>query len=96
MQRALGRAYQRFQGEHPRRPASASGRAMELICDGLLVLAFASLPAGIGVAVSGLIGGVHPTRLAIGGGLVAAGPLLLLAWERLAWEPFAKRLSQLD
>lgn len=96
MQRALGRAYQRFQGGHPRRPPSKGTPLAELVCDALLLLAIATFLAGVAVVVAGLIGGVHVARLLVGGALVLAGPVLLLVWERLAWEPFVKRLSHLD
>ncbi|HVN01571.1 MAG TPA: hypothetical protein VMT68_15295 [Caulobacteraceae bacterium] len=96
MQRALGRAYQRLQGAHPRRQDTASGRAAEIACDALLVAAGAALIGGLGLVAASLVGGFDPARLALGAGLVAASPALLLVWERLAWEPFAKRLARMD
>ena len=95
MQRAIGRAYQRLQGAHPRRPPSRAGRAMEIFCDALLVLAAATFVAGLGLAAWSFFPAFAPFRLAAGVALVTVGPLLLLLWERLAWEPFEKVLSQL-
>ncbi len=96
MQRQLGRAYQRLQGAHPRRPPSLSGHAMEFFCDVLLALAATSLVGGLGLIVWSFFPALSPLRLGAGLAALVASPLLLLLWERLAWEPFAKRLAQLS
>lgn len=95
MQRTLGRAYQRLQGGHPRRPASVYGRAMEFFCDGLLALAGIAFVGGVALIVWSFLPSFAPLRLAAGLALLATSPLVLLLWERLAWEPFEMRLSQL-
>lgn len=95
MQRTLNRVYQRIQGNHPRRPPSLPGRAMELLCDVLLVLAVSAVLAGVILVVASLIDGLPLLRLGLGLASLALGPALLLLWERLAWAPFAKRLSEL-
>jgi len=94
MQRTLGRAYQRLQGNHPRRPDGH--RATELFCDALLLLGVLAVPVGAWLFVWGCVARFDLVRL--GGGVVflILGPLVLLLWERLAWEPFGKRLSQLS
>ncbi len=94
MQRTLDRAYQRIQGNHPRRPDGARG--MELFCDALLALGVLAFAAGLALILWGCIVRFEPIRIAAGAALVIFGPLVLLLWERLAWEPFAERLSQMD
>jgi len=95
MRRALGRAYQRVQGNHPRRPASPSAKIMTLVCDAMLAAAAIAFVAGVGLVAWSVFAGPEPVRIVVGLALVAIGPMLLLAWERLAWEPFIKRFSQL-
>ena len=94
MQRTLGRAYQRLQGNHPRRPDG--NRTMEAFCDALFAIGLLAFPAGIAVGLWGCIGKFEPSRVAAGLGLIIISPLALLLWERLAWEPFIERLSQMD
>ncbi len=94
MQRTLGRACQRLQGNHPRRPDGH--RLMELLCDAILALAGLVFVGGLGLIAWGCIGQFEPIRVVAGGALVIATPFVLLFWERLAWEPFEERLSQLS
>jgi hypothetical protein len=96
MQRAIGRAYQRVKGAHPRRPKSDHSWIMELGCDLLLIAAGVAVLSGFGLAVWGMLGVLQPVKIGIGVGLLALGPVLLLLWERVAWEPFAERLSHLS
>ena len=93
MQRTLGRAYQRLQGNHPRRPDGQ--RAMELFCDVLLAFGVIAFPAGVALIVWGCLAGFGPIRIVAGSALVILSPLVLVLWERLAWEPFREHLSQL-
>ena len=95
MKRGLGRAYQRFRGNHPRRPASRSSRAMEIVCDGLLASAVMAFVGGLGLTVWSLFRGIEAIPLVSGLALLALSPALLFLWERLAWEPFMKGFSQL-
>lgn len=94
MQRTLGRAYQRLQGNHPRRPDGQRG--MEVFCDALLALGVLALPAGVALIVWGCLARFEPIRIVAGSALVILSPLVLLLWERLAWEPFREHLSQLS
>ena len=95
MQRAVARAYQRLQGNHPRRPPAPFARTMEVLCDGLLGLAVVAFLGGVGLIVWGLVAGFAPIRLIAGLVLLAVSAVLLLLWERFAWEPFIKQFSQL-
>lgn len=67
----------------------------ELGCDLLLIAAGVAALGGFGLAVWGMLGAMQPVKIVIGLGLFALGPVLLLIWERVAWEPFAERLSHL-
>ncbi len=96
MQRTIGRAYQRLKGNHPRRPEGFGHRVMEIFCDVLLGFGALAIPIGIGLVVWGCLTGFDLARIGIGAALVVVGPLALLAWEHLAWEPFEERLSQLS
>ncbi len=96
MQRTLGRAYQRLKGNHPRRPEGWGHRAMEIFCDALLAFGALAIPIGIGLVVWGCATGFVVGRLAAGAILVTLGPVALILWEHLAWEPFGERLSQLS
>jgi hypothetical protein len=69
---------------------------METFCDLLLAVAIAAFLGGLVLLVLNFIGGFHFAGFALGLASLVLGPVLLLVWERLAWEPFAKRLSQLD
>jgi hypothetical protein len=69
---------------------------MELFCDALLVFGVLAFPAGVGLALWGCIAKFEPVRLASGAALTILGPLALLLWERLAWEPFIERFSHMD
>lgn len=95
MQRAVKRAYLRLQGAHPRRPPSPLARTMELLCDGLLGLAAMGFLGGLGLIVWSLVAGLWPAPLVAGLVLLVLSAVLLLVWERLAWEPFIKQFSQL-
>ena len=94
MQRTLDRAYQRLQGKHPRRRQGA--RHMEYLCDALLALGVLAFPAGLALILWGCFARFDPIRLAAGLALAILSPLVLFLWERLAWEPFVQRLSQMD
>ena len=94
MQRTLGRAYQRLQGNHPRR---ADGNwVMELFYDALFAFGLIAFPAGAALLLWGCIARFEPARMSAGVALMLLSPLALLVWERLAWEPFVERLSQMD
>ncbi len=93
MQRTLGRAYQRLRGGHPRRPEGE--RAMELFCDALFALGVLAFPAGVALISWGCIAKFERIRIAAGAALVILSPLVMLLWERLAWEPVIERLSQM-
>ena len=95
MQRAIGRAYQRVKGAHPRRPKSDHSWMVELGCDLLLIAAGVAVLGGFGLVVWEMLGALQPVKIAVGLGLLALGPVLLLIWERVAWEPFVERLSHL-
>ena len=96
MQRALSRAHQRLQGNHPRRPAAPFARTIEILCDILLAAAAVAFLAGVGLTAWALVSGPGLVQLLSGLALLVVGPVLLLIWERVAWEPFARRLSQLS
>ena len=96
MRRAIGRAYQRVKGVHPRRPKSNDSRVAEFGCDLLLIAAGVAVLGGFGLGAWGLVGALQPLKILLGLGLVGLGLALLLFWERVAWEPFAERLSQLS
>lgn len=96
MRRAIGRAYQRMKGAHPRRPKSSYSLIFELGCDLLLIAAGVAVLGGLGLVVWGVLGVLAPLWIILGLGLIALGPILLLLWERVAWEPFAERLSRLS
>lgn len=96
MQRAIGRAYQRVKGAHPRRPKSTHRWMAELGCDLLLIAAGVALLGGFGLAIWGMLGGLQLVKIVLGLGLLVLGPILLLLWERVAWEPFVERLSHLS
>lgn len=95
MQRALNRAYQRLQGNHPRRPKTDFSWLAHLGTDALLVSAVLAVLAGAGLIVWAFADGVQAARLTAGLALIALGPALLYLWERVAWKPFAERLSKL-
>jgi len=69
---------------------------MALICDGLLVLGLGALLTGPALIAWGCVANFAPVRMGTGVGLVVVGALVLLLWERLAWEPFGDRLSRLS
>lgn len=94
MQRALNRAYQRLQGNHPRRPKSNFSWLAHLAADGLLVCAALSFLGGVGLVAWALIDGLDAARLALGVALILLGPALLYLWEKVAWDPFAERLTE--
>jgi hypothetical protein len=96
MQRALARAHQRLQGNHPRRPPAPFARTTEILCDILLAASAVAFLAGVGLTVWAIVGRLGLVQLCSGLALLAIGPVLLLIWERVAWEPFGRRLSQLS
>jgi hypothetical protein len=96
MQRAIGRAYQRLRGNHPRRPKSAFSLVIEISCDMLLGAAAMAAFAGAALLVWGLLAGVAVNLLIGGGLLLGAAAALLLAWEWLAWKSFGETLSELS
>lgn len=94
MKRAVVRAYRRVQGAHPRRPKSRHSLWLDLACDLLLALAATGLLGGVAVLLWGLATGARLSQLLAGAGLFVLGAALLLAWERIAWEPFVEALSE--
>jgi hypothetical protein len=95
MQRTLNRAYQRLQGNHPRRPPSWINRAIETVLDLLFFGAILVFLGGIALIVWSLAAGFEITLFSVGLALLVLGPVLLLLWERVGWEPVAKRFSKL-
>ena len=93
--RALGRACQRLQGNHPRRSKSRLGLLIDIVCDAILVVAAIAFLAGLALIIWSLVGGFKAAPFVGGLALLALGPALLALWERLAWEPLGKRLSKL-
>lgn len=93
MKRAVGRAYRRMQGAHPRRPKTSSRWLAELACDFLLTSAAAGVLAGVALALWGVAAGGRLPQLVSGLAFFVIGAGLLLVWERVAWEPFAEDLS---
>jgi hypothetical protein len=69
---------------------------MELFCDGLLALSVLVFLAGLGLIAWGCIAAFEIVRIVAGVALLILSPVVLLLWERLAWAPFAKHLSQLS
>jgi hypothetical protein len=96
MQRAIGRAYLRVRGAHPRRPKSDHSLLIEIGCDALLAFAGMAVLAGFALVAWAMLDGLQLTKVVLGLALLALGPLLLLVWERVAWEPFVERLSELS
>lgn len=96
MQRVIGRAYKRLRGAHPRRPKSDVSHLMELGCDALLAAAALAVLGGLALAVWGVFGGFSAEDLLLGLVLTGCGAILLCAWDRLAWEPFAQQLDELS
>ena len=96
MQRALARAHQRLQGNHPRRPSAPFARTTEILCDILLAAAVVAFLAGVALFVWAIVSGLGLFKIFAGLALLAIGPILLLIWERVAWEPFGRNLSQLS
>lgn len=97
MQRALNRAYQRVQGNHPRRPRARFSILMDIACDVLLVGAAFAFLGGLAVMVWGLAEGFRfePLRFLVGLAFLAVSPVLLILWDRLAWQSLIKDLSDL-
>jgi hypothetical protein len=94
MKRAAGRAYQRLKGAHPRRPKSQTSKLAEIGCDLLLGMAAFGTLGGLILLVWATMTGLRPERLAAGAALIGLGALLLILWERIAWEPFVRELGQ--
>lgn len=95
MQRAIGRAYQRFQGGHPRRPSSRYSLLIEIGCDLLLAGAILCVLGAFGLLAWAIYAGFDARTIFLCLGLMAAGAVLLLVWEHVAWKPFAERLSDM-
>jgi hypothetical protein len=94
MKRATGRAYQRLRGAHPRRPKSRTSALVEIGCDLLLGMAAAGMLGGLVVLVWATVTSLRPAQLVLGAVLIGVGGLLLLLWERIAWEPFVRELGR--
>jgi hypothetical protein len=94
MKRAAGRAYQRFKGAHPRRPKSRTSLLVEISCDLMLGMAAVGMLGGLAVLIWATMTGLHLPQLAAGAALIGLGALLLLLWERIAWEPIVRELGQ--
>ena len=90
MKRAAGRAYQRIRGAHPRRPKTGTSLLVDITCDLLLAASAAGLLGGMAVLLWATVSGLDTTRLVAGAALIGVGGVLLLLWERIAWEPFAR------
>jgi hypothetical protein len=82
-----------MKGAHPRRPKTPVRWLAELACDLLLTLAAAGLLGGVALALWGLAAGGRLPQLLAGLAAFAIGAVLLLVWERVAWEPFAEELA---
>lgn len=95
MQRALNRAYQRLQGNHPRRPKSNFSWLAHLVEDTLLASAGLAVLGGAGLAVWALIDRFEVTKLVSGVAFIALGVALLYVWDKVVWQPFARSLSDL-
>jgi hypothetical protein len=94
MKRAVHRAYRRLQGAHPRRPPSKTKILAEIGCDLLLALAVFGILGGAGVLVWATATGFHVTFLLCGVAMIGLGAVLLLIWERVAWDPFVRELGE--
>ena len=94
MKRAAGRAYQRIKGAQPRRPKSRTSLLVDIACDLLLTASAAGILGGMAVLVWATVSGLRLAQLVSGAALIAVGALLLLLWERIAWEPFAHEASE--
>jgi len=93
--RAVKRAAARMRGDHPR-PGGEEETLRTLLYDLLLIVAAVFALAGVVLIVISLVQGFSAAKLVIGAGLVILGIVLLLLWERLFWEPFARDLSRLS
>lgn len=97
MRSAIGRAYQRIRGAHPRRPKSRLNFLVEVGCDLLLVLAAAACIGGLAAVAWAIAhGGLAVQPLIVGLTLLATSVGLLLLWEKVAWEPIVETLSKLS
>jgi len=96
MQRAIGRAYQRLQGAHPRRPRNRYSLLVEIGCDVLLGAVVLSSLAAFALLAWAMYAGFTAAAIALVIGLVGLSAALLLVWERVAWEPLAERLSEIS
>ncbi len=94
MKRATGRAYRRLKGAHPRRPITKTSTFEELGCDLLLGLAGAGMLGGLVLLVWATVTGLLLAQLVAGAALIGLGAVLLLLWERIAWEPFVQELGR--
>jgi hypothetical protein len=96
MQRTISRVYKRLRGAHPRRPKSDVSHLLELGCDTLLAAGGLAILGGLFMALWAIFGGSSAENPILGLILVGCGVILLCAWERLAWEPFARQLDELS
>jgi hypothetical protein len=96
MKRALKRAHHRLRGGQPDWPGEEPGLAKRILYDALLCAALLAFLAGLALTAWSVVEGFEAVRLIGGLVLLAAGPVLLLWWERAVWEPFAEHLARLD
>jgi hypothetical protein len=96
MQRALKRAHQRLQGRQPEWGGSEPGLWAKILYDALLTAAGAAFLGGLALIAWGVADRLEVMKVVGGAVLVVLGPALLILWERLVWEPFADKLSQLS
>ncbi len=94
MKRAAGRAYQRLRGAHPRRPITRTSALEEIGCDLLLGLAGVGMLGGLVLLVWATMRGLPLAQLIVGAALIGFGAVLLLLWERIAWEPLVRELGR--
>lgn len=96
MQRALNRAYQRLQGNHPKPSESASKPLTTLLCDLLLAVAISVFLVGLALVIWSVASKLELFRLFGGLALMVLGPVLLLLWEHVFWEPFARDMARMS
>jgi hypothetical protein len=95
MRSALNKARERLQNGHPAASHPAH-RVRGLVCDLVLATAASAFLGGLVLVAWAALAGFEPIRLYGGLTLVVLGPMLLLAWEHLFWEPFVRDLSRMS
>lgn len=84
--------------QHLSRPAAGQlqWRTNALFGTGDLLLGLSALGAlgGAILLVRATVGGADAAQLMAGAALTGLGGLLLLLWERIAWEPFVRGLGR--